>query len=73
MSDKYVAKKAKSTRKHKPGTVKGPHSAIRKSCKQCKHSHSKNIDRFHSVGSFCRTHRTTAVGKKYCSQRKKAK
>lgn len=54
------------------------HKKIRSSCKACPHHHptrakygAKGEHRFHGHGSFCRTHHTTKVGKKYCKGRKK--
>lgn len=51
-----------------------PHRSIRvcKHCRQKKHDHIPkigNTDRFHGKGSFCNTHRTTKIGRLYCTMR----
>ncbi len=52
---------------------KGPHKLIRTPCPHCKSRHTKNVDRFHGYGSFCKTHKTTKVGRQYCKQSKAKK
>lgn len=55
--------------KRRPGS---PHRKIRRSCKHCPRSrHNRvpgtgNAHRFHGIGSFCRTHKTTVRGRRYC-------
>jgi len=47
-----------------------PHRKLRSSCQSCTlpegRKHNSDTERFHGVGSFCRTHSTTQIGRAYC-------
>lgn len=61
----------------KGGGIHAPHEKVRESCRICPlprgRVHNRDTHRFHGHNSFCRTHSTTEIGKKYCTRDGKSK